>query len=120
MSRLPSPTKVTPGTPKPYKPLGFRAAKERVLKALDSGDIQHESRDAQNEKNLLAVGDITVAEVAALIRSCNGRQYESSAHHMSRSVEVHEFLPGKGRPSAAQWYIKFYFRKTAIFISVHE
>ena len=90
-----------------------------ALEALARGDIQHEAREAQIEKNLLAIGDVTAADVAALIRRCSGRQYASSPHHRNPTVEVHEFFPGRGVRGQPRWYIKLYFRNGTTFISVH-
>ena len=101
-----------------YKPLGFLAAKRRTLTAL-TGDIQHEVRDA--EKNLLATGQVTVAEVAEAVMRCRSSQYSSSPHHREAGTEVHVFRPNLS-PRAGHrgsWYIKLYFRAGIIFISVH-
>ena len=101
-----------------YKPLGFLSAKRRTLTAL-TGDIQHEVRDA--EKNLLATGQVTVAEVADAVMRCRSSEYSSSPHHRDAGTEVHVFRPSFS-PRAGQrgrWYIKLYFRTGIIFISVH-
>lgn len=101
-----------------YIRLGFREAKRHAIVGL-KGDIRHEPRDAQAQKNLLAVGEVSPEEVSQLIATCVGTQYGSSPHYVDPSVEVHEFFPGRGRPGA-RWYIKLYFRQNIVFISVHR
>ena len=105
-----------------YSAMGFTAAKKRLLECLGRGDIQHEARDAMAEKNLLAIGDISPEEVAALVRRCRGPQYESSPHDTDASIEVHTFHVGRGerKPPMGRWYIKAYFLDEAWFISVHQ
>jgi hypothetical protein len=103
----------------PYRPIGFREAKRRTLEALDVGDIQHEPREAHEEKNLLAIGEVSTRFVADLVRSCTGGQYCSSPHHRNASIEVHEFFPGRGVSGRQKWYVKLYFHRGTTFISVH-
>ena len=101
-----------------YKPIGFRKAKQRTLTAL-TGDIQHEVREP--EKNLLATGRVTVDEVRAAVMRCRSDQYASSPHYWEPGTEVHIFQPlsPSGALRGRRWYIKLYFRKGIIFISVH-
>lgn len=112
--------------PKPPRALGFTTAKARLLDALTRGDVQHEPREALAEKNLLAVGAVTLDDVKRMVASCTGQQYDRSAHHQVANTEVHEFFPGRGYPGRPQWYVKAYFAPAvrgqypAVFISVHK
>lgn len=105
-----------------FSPMGFTAAKQRLLDCLARGDIQHEARDAMAEKNLLAIGDVTPEEVASFVRRCRGSQYESSPHDTDDTIEVHTFHVGRGErhPPLGRWYVKAYFLESAWFISVHQ
>jgi hypothetical protein len=101
--------------------MGFRAARTALIRALLAGDYQHEAREALAEKNLLAVGDVTAAEVIAFLRSTRGSQYSSASHDWDRDTIVHVFWPVV---SGQRWYVKAYFLAeadgTAVFISVHR
>jgi len=94
---------------------GFRAAKQKVIKALQDGTYLHEtSRSAIDVKNLLSTGVVTPNEVCDLLKRSNGNDHSSSPHHNDRSVDVH-IIKREG------WYIKFYFLEPdTIFISVHK
>jgi len=111
-----------PGRRTGYTPVGFTAARAELIACLRAQRVQHEPRDVSTEKNLLAVGEVTIDFVIAQLRRCRGGQYRSSAHHRAPSIEVHEFFPGRGDRSSAlgRWYIKAYFLEGAVFISVHE
>ncbi|WP_341363800.1 hypothetical protein P8T57_17170 [Thalassospira sp. SN3W] len=94
--------------------MGWKQVKANVLKALASGSFLHESRGSIDDKNLLAVGDVTPDDVSNVIRKCNGTHHSSSPHHRASSIEVH-VLRHSG------WYIKFYFvDPDTVFISVHR
>ncbi len=94
--------------------MGFKEAKRKVLEALSTGAYQHESRKGIDVKNLLAMGNVSAEFVSGLIRKCNGKDHEMSAHDMMRSITVH-VLKKDG------WYIKFYFiDPDTWFISVHQ
>lgn len=99
--------------------MGFRNAKALLILALESGDFGHEPREVQEEKNLLAIGEVTPEFVIGLLRKTRGQDYSSSPHDAHASVEVHVFKPvvDEGR-----WYVKAYFSPgdSAVFISVHE
>lgn len=107
-------------------PRGFSAAKADLIAALTDGRVQHEEREAVAEKNLLAVGEVTVAEVVAALQRCKGGDHSSSDHHLSklrdRGIKVHCFTP---MSTGRRWYIKAYFLDggptlpEAIMISVH-
>jgi len=98
----------------PKNALGFSAAKRKLLAALASGDFQHEVRDAIDVKNVLATGQLSVAELVAIVRRANGLEHSTSPHHGDASIMVHVFRTGG-------WYIKFYFLDpSTFFISVHQ
>jgi len=102
-----------------YVPLGFREARGRAVAALTAGSvIEHEAREALNEKNLLAIGEVSCEDVAFLLKRCLGTQHYSSPHNCDAATEVHVFKPIDSQGD--QWYIKLYFRKATIFISVHR
>jgi hypothetical protein len=57
--------------------VGFRAAKQRVLQALDAAIagsmvVFHEQRQHDSEKNLLKSGDVSLQEVRDVLRHANG------------------------------------------------
>jgi len=101
--------------------MSFTAAKRALLAALEAGDIQHEAREVLSEKNLLAVGDVSVEEVIAVVRRARGHDYSTSPHHWNADTEVHLFRP---IVDGTSWYVKAYFLEepagTAVFISVHR
>ena len=107
--------------------MGFREARQRVIRSLVAGDYQFEIREVVEGKNLLDTGEVTPAEVVALLQRCRGDQYSCAPHHADPSVPVHVFLPARG---AEQWYIKAYLvarppdeggeEDFAVFISVHK
>jgi len=97
--------------------MGFTDIKSCIIKCLESGDYDHETRTSIDVKNLLACGQISEAEVIRLINKTRGTEYEKSPHHYDRSVMVHIFKP---KDNGMTWYIKFYFvEPSAMFISVH-
>jgi hypothetical protein len=100
--------------------MGFRQARSRLLAALRSGNFQHEVREVLAEKNLLAIGDVTAAEVIRAVQKTRGDEYSRSPHHWDPEIKVHVFRP---RIEGERWYIKCYFLpasgETAVFISVH-
>lgn len=105
--------------------MGFSDAREQALKYLESGKVQHEARDNINEKNLLAVGTVTVEQVVSLLKATKGSQYSSSQHGDDQSITVHVCQPelalDEGDEEVYDWYIKFYFLEpNLVFISVHK
>lgn len=93
---------------------GFRMAKRKVIAALRSGDYLHATRGDIDVKNLLAMGEVPVESIVAVIRSCNGTHHCCSPHHAAPAIDVH-VLRRHG------WYIKFYFiEPDTWFISVHR
>ena len=95
---------------------GFRTAKTEALVALRSGLIQHEPREALDEKNLLATGDVDADFVITLIDVTTSREASASAHHFL-DVQVWTFMP---TVDAVRWYVKFYLIDSLWFISVHK
>jgi len=103
--------------------MGFSEGKRAVVAALREGNFEHEAREACAEKNLLAVGDVDVSDVAELLLKTRSEDYRESPHHWDQSVVVHTFTP---TVREERWYIKVYFLetdgddRTAMFISVHR
>lgn len=100
----------------------FRTARKRLIEALREGRFEHEARDAQSEKNLLAVGDVSADQLITLLHRCRGDQHVERPHHWDQETTVHAFKPVVG---GDQWYIKAYFDPDdrsagAVFISVHR
>ena len=71
----------------------FGDAKRRVVYCLDRGAFDSEYRDAMAENNLLATGQITVAEVKRLIGRCWGPQYSAKPMTEDSTTMKHEFKP---------------------------
>jgi hypothetical protein len=102
-------------------PMGFSSAKRALLTALEAGNFQHEAREVLSEKNLLAVGDISVGEVIGIVRRTRGQDYSVSPHHWDPDVEVHVF---RATVEETRWFVKAYSLEgtggTAVFISIHR
>ncbi|MCK9504225.1 MAG: hypothetical protein M0Q95_08580 [Porticoccaceae bacterium] len=98
--------------------MGYRDVKAQVLSCLRTGDILHESRGDIDIKNLLATGQVTLAEVVEVIGRSRGSDYRCSPHHSVDGVDVHII---QRRHEGVDWYIKWYFvEPTTVFISVHH
>ena len=98
--------------------MGLSDAKRLFVQALKEGRVESESREAQEEKNLLAIGDVTLDQVVELINRCKGQEYSSSPHDFDSGIEVHVFKPVKDQQ---RWYIKGYLLSAkVVFISVHR
>ncbi len=96
----------------------FKEARSRIIAALEAGTFSHEARDAQRERNLLAVGDVSVVFVVELLKRASGADYRESPHHWDTKTLVHVFLCRHG---TERWYVKVYFMgEEARFISVHR
>lgn len=99
--------------------MGFKEARQKVIKSLNEGLYQHETRTSIEVKNLLATGKVTTDEVVDMLKKCGGRHHTSSAHHTEKGIQVHIIKPDK----PDRWYIKFYFldpeAPETMFISVH-
>jgi hypothetical protein len=101
--------------------MGFAAAKRAFLRALREGDFVHEAREVQEEKNLLAIGEVGPSFVARLILRSQAADHDESLHHAAPDVTVHVFRP---TVDDERWHVKGYFLEseigTATFISVHR
>ena len=60
--------------------MGFTSAKRAILAALATGNFQHEVREVLSEKNLLAVGDISVEEVITILKRARGVDHSVRIH----------------------------------------
>jgi len=101
------------------KTIGFKEARRRVCQALQNpSTIAHEERDDQQEKNLLAAGAVTPADVLEVARAANGNDCEELAHHQAASIVVHII---RREHQGVQWYVKWYcVEPNVVFISVHH
>jgi hypothetical protein len=98
----------------------FKEARAALIEALKEGRYQHEARDAQEEKNLLAVGDVTPEEVIEILKACRGKLHRNEPHYCMADIEVHVFKATKKIGDWAQWFVRAYFiERDAWFISVH-
>lgn len=98
---------------------GFKEIRKRITESLEAGEYQSAVRGGEIEqKNYLAVGKLTVAELTEILMACKGDEYTCSPHHQDPGLLVHVFKPvHKGR----RWYIKVYFEEEqVIFLSAHE
>ena len=97
---------------------GYKNVKKHVIKSLELGNYQSESRKEIEAKNLLLTGEISAADLIKHIKSSNGNNHTTSQHHHQQNVTVH-IIKCNG------WYIKFYFvdieyDDSTMFISVHQ
>jgi len=104
--------------------MGFREARQRLVRSLLAGNYQHEIREVVEGKNLLDTGEVSPDEVVALLQRCRGDQYDCAPHHAEPAVPVHVFRPVR---EGEQWYVKAYLlgedpdgTDAAVFISVHK
>lgn len=100
---------------------GLRAARTRVIAALQDGRIQFEAGEVRLGRNLLQTGDVSPDFVIRLLTRCKGDQYEESPHHYEPNTPCHVFKP---LSAGVRWYVKCYFlartpAEDAVFISVH-
>lgn len=94
--------------------MGWTDAKARVLRSLKEGTFLAEARNDIDDKNLLAIGDVTPDDVRTVIEKANGTHHTESPHHQNASTMVHVV-------QRSGWYIKFYFvDPNTVFISVHR
>ena len=104
--------------------MGFKEVKQKAIRALKEGLVQHEARDEVDEKNLLLTGEVTSGQVVRLLNACHGTQYTCAPHHQVTAIDVHVFKPKTRLEPGAdmkRWYIKLYFLEPDVwFISVHE
>lgn len=99
----------------------FHSAKRVILAALEAGNFQHEVREVLSEKNLLAVGHISVEDVITILKRARGTDYSASPHHWDDDTTVHVFRP---TVEATRWYVKAYLVEEpdggVVFISIHR
>lgn len=103
--------------------MGFKIVRQRLIEALAQQRYQAEARSVIDEKNLLAIGDISAEAVIGLLKRCRGNQYREDIHHFLAKQKVHVFTPT--HENGLEWYIKAYFiaqadGEMAVFISVHQ
>ena len=98
--------------------MGLRDARKQFIEALREGRFSAEPREAQEETNLLAVGEVTAEFVIFLINRTKGHEYSTDHHDFDKEIEVHVFRP---QTEQEQWYVKGYLiSEDAVFISVHK
>ena len=94
--------------------MGFNDVKKQVIGALKAGTYLHEVRSDISVKNLLAMGEVAVDDIIAVVKKSGGHEHQSSPHHREPKVDVNVITSGG-------WYIKFYFiEPDTWFISVHQ
>ena len=98
--------------------VGYKEIKRQVIYCLNKGYVSHEQRSNIDVKNLLAIGKVSLKEVAEIIGRSRGNDYSSSPHHYDSSIAVHVI---KTRLAGQYWYVKWYFvEPNSVFISVHH
>ncbi len=91
--------------------MNFGEAKSKAVEALKTGLFSYEFRE--HGKNVVADGDLSQDQAAAIVSSVRGQEASSSEDHLLCGVQVWVFRP----PS---WYIKFYSHNGVVFISFHK
>ena len=98
--------------------MGFKAAKQQVIKCLLEGLVLHEQRNNIDIKNQLAIGSVSPEEVANILKKASGNDYSTSTHHFDSNIDVHIV---KTVFASQHWYIKWYFvEPDCVFISIHH
>ncbi len=98
--------------------MGFNDDKRRMLDALTKGMVVHEERSYQEEKNLLATGDMSEADALIILRSTPGRCASESCHHYDSSQRVWIMKP---EVDGVTWYVKAYLlEENVVFLSFHK
>jgi hypothetical protein len=99
--------------------MGLRDVRTLLIDAAGKRALrQHQARQVQSEKNLLATEEVSAATVILLLRRCRGDEYTTSPLHFDPGTTCHVFRPTLG---GQRWYIKSYFlSRDAVFISVHR
>lgn len=100
--------------------MGMTDARKALIAALRAGNFEHEIRDVQAEKNLLAIGEVDEEFVITLLHRTKGDQFTEAPHHWDGATTVYTFRPWH---DGRYWYVKAYFvddqDSRAVFISVH-
>ena len=60
--------------------MGFDAAKQQVIQALQDRRFRHEVRRGER-KNLLATGEVSIEEAISLLTKTRGHEASSSKYH---------------------------------------
>ncbi|GFD68745.1 hypothetical protein KUL106_20080 [Alteromonas sp. KUL106] len=98
--------------------MGYKEIKRQVIYCLNKGYVSHEQRNDIDVKNLLAIGQVSLDEVAEIIGRSRGNEYSSSPHYFDDRITVHIIKTRRGGHS---WYVKWYFvEPNSVFISVHH
>lgn len=84
----------------------FKAMKAKILDYLDRRDVSHQQPGDMDIKNQLAVGQISLGDVAQIIRHARGDSYSSSPHHIIAGIDVHVV---KTRYASQDRHIKMVF-----------
>lgn len=98
--------------------MGFSEEKCWLLVVLEAGEIVHDFRGLDSDKNWLSDGRLNIEEACALVALTRGDQSESRPHHDKADLTVWIFKPVlKGK----RWYIKFQrtAQGRAKFLSFH-
>ena len=97
--------------------MGFNSDRERMLEALAGGQVIHEERSYQENKNDLAAGRVSEGEAALILRSVRGQQAEASVHHYDPGQRVWIMKP---TVAGIRWYLKAYMQdENVVFLSFH-
>lgn len=97
--------------------MGFRSDKKRMLEALAKGQVIHEERSYQENKNDLAVGRVSEDEATLILRSVLGQQAKASVHHYDPDQRVWIMKP---TVAGVRWYLKAYLQdENVVFLSFH-
>lgn len=100
--------------------MGFTEDKGRMLEALSEGRVIHEERSYQEEKNLLAAGQISEDEAVTILRSVRGTHAHPSKHHYDAGQKIWIMT---ATVASVTWYIKAYLRREedrVVFLSFHH
>jgi hypothetical protein len=99
--------------------MGYDNIIKRVIKCILDGEVEHQSREGEADKNIYMTGEMSDNDMLNLFKCCKGNRYKCEILHGTTS-EVH-IMKSVGKYDG--YYIKFYFNedtKRAVFISVHE
>ena len=98
--------------------MGFQEDKLLMLEALRRGQVIHEERSYQDDKNRLATGAISDEEAVAILTAARGQNSTASVHHYDSELKVWIMKP---TVAGISWYIKAYLQEGKIvFLSFHH
>ena len=75
------------------------------MEALACGRLEHETRSAQDEKNWIVSGRISLEDACSIVAATRGTDAQVVAHHFDPDIELWVFKPQYERQ---RWYIKGY------------